>query len=396
MLYLENRYNIFNKKEGGEAMKTLRYVVLLLILLCLAAGPAHAVAIKLTAPNGGENWTIGTTQNITWTVTGTTAQATVSLELLTGQNTLGIIKDNIPAQQKTFLWTVGQYKGGTASAGTDYKVRVKVVNTSASDKSLAAFTISNISALPIMQKTWNNLSGLCYIVNCQGTATAPILKTVEGLVTPGGTLLIKGQGFGNSPGKVYMSPNTTGDYIISNMELPTGGWWNDNAILAVVPSKTGVKEQTVTIKVETAAYKVSNIVFATFKPSLNFIYLPAYALTNILCSGICSGLGGPFSYNDYPSVKFEATNEILEGWSTKSGDNTWKTHLKNGWVTDGHLYDWTVVGGGSANADNTNLTAGSSDLFVQINYELPVTWVPTAIAVGANVGVIGPKDVPFK
>jgi hypothetical protein len=370
-----------------ETMKTLMYLFLFLISLCLLAGSTHAASIKLTSPNGGENWTIGSTHNITWTIT---PSSSVKLEVLKGNQVLTIA--TISQNQTTYPWEVGKVGGHTA--GTDYKIKVTNLNTGESDASDAFFTISNITIQPIMIKTWNNLSGLCYIVNCQGTTTitAPILKTVEGLVTPGGTLVLKGQGFGNNPGKVYMSPNASGDYIISNMELPTGGWWNDNAILAVVPSKTGVKEQSVTIKVETADHKVSNIVFATFKPELDLTVLPSSALLNTTCCGFDDG----GSNNCDPTgTSFYLFHQNC-GYSDVSGYDTWTGHLKNSWVADGKIYDWDTSGSGSANTFYSKFSAGSTDLYIQANFSIDwtVAGCNSFVAVG-NIGIIGPKNVPF-
>ena len=42
-------------------------------------GPGGPVTIQLTAPNGGESWNAGSTQNVTWTQSGLTGLATIDL-----------------------------------------------------------------------------------------------------------------------------------------------------------------------------------------------------------------------------------------------------------------------------------------------------------------------------
>ena len=79
---------------------------------------AIPAGITVVSPNGGENWTRGTTQTIRWTSTGNTG-AYVKIELLKA----GVLKSNIIAitpNDGTHPWLIP----ATQAPGTDYKVRI--------------------------------------------------------------------------------------------------------------------------------------------------------------------------------------------------------------------------------------------------------------------------------
>lgn len=339
--------------------------------------------LKVTSPNGGENWTLGSTQTITWTPT---IPGSVKLELLQGDTVLGTIK-TVQQNQTPYSWDVGKYTGGTASPGTNYKIKITLLNTGDSDTSDAVFTISKLNLG--FQLSSQYLTNLITIINnyLNGTTT-PTITTVVGTVTPGGFLSIEGQGFGNSQGKVKMFGEFPGGYVqLLNDSLG----WKDYTIIASIPSIAGVKEQTVKIQVETADHKVSNEWLATFKPSLAFIYLPATALKNTFCDQQSDDNSCPTAGIGH---SFYCVHQNC-GSTNISGIDNWSTQLKNGWVIDGNIYDFQVYGTGSANTYNSKFTPHSTDLYLEVDFKTSCSWDDcTHIEVYGNIGIIGPKDVP--
>lgn len=101
-------------------------------------------SIAVTAPNGGENWAIGSSQNITWNSTGVTY---VDIDYSTdGGSTWNSVATNI-ASSGTYAWTV------PSTASTNCLVRVMdSSNPSVGDTSNATFTIS-ISSVIEMEAT---------------------------------------------------------------------------------------------------------------------------------------------------------------------------------------------------------------------------------------------------
>lgn len=100
-------------------------------------------SIQVTAPNGGEAWYMGETHSITWTHAGISDAQTVHIVLLQNDTIVGTIAEDIPITNHTYSWTVGQYNGGTASAASNYKIRVETMDYLYQDISNANFTILN-------------------------------------------------------------------------------------------------------------------------------------------------------------------------------------------------------------------------------------------------------------
>lgn len=112
---------------------------------------AHAITITdnltLTSPNGGERWTLRKIKNITWSPGS--YQGTVSLVLYKGTAKLGNIATGLSAAAGSYTWSVGQYGGSRALAGTNYRITVRSSDGTLSDSSDANFSILNTSQLQV-------------------------------------------------------------------------------------------------------------------------------------------------------------------------------------------------------------------------------------------------------
>ena len=98
------------------------------------------VKISVKAPNGGESWQIGSTQNITWV--SKTISAQLRIVLFKNGVKVGNIVNSIDPALGTYAWTVGSYVGGTATAGTGYQVQAREIGTDAGDRSDADFLLT--------------------------------------------------------------------------------------------------------------------------------------------------------------------------------------------------------------------------------------------------------------
>ncbi len=103
-------------------------------------GPFSIVKISVKTPNGGESWQIGSTQNITWV----TKIISSNLRIVLFKNgvKVGNIANSIDPALSAYSWTVGNYVGGTAAAGSGYQVQVREIGTDAGDRSDANFTLT--------------------------------------------------------------------------------------------------------------------------------------------------------------------------------------------------------------------------------------------------------------
>jgi hypothetical protein len=124
----------------------MKRLSLAIVLLCVISATAMSQTITVISPNGGENWALGSTQGIKWTSSGMTGN--VRILLFKGGASLGIIKDDVPVAAGSINWVVGAYQGGMAVPGTDYKVRIRKMQTEILDASNREFTISPAVVTP--------------------------------------------------------------------------------------------------------------------------------------------------------------------------------------------------------------------------------------------------------
>jgi hypothetical protein len=102
--------------------------------------PFSIVKISVKTPNGGESWSRGTTQNITWVAKEISGQ--LRIVLFKSGVKVGNIVNSIDPALGTYSWTAGSYVGGTAAAGTGYQVQIREIGTDAGDRSDAPFTLT--------------------------------------------------------------------------------------------------------------------------------------------------------------------------------------------------------------------------------------------------------------
>lgn len=89
----------------------------------LAGWDGASNGLTLTAPNGGEHWTLGAVKNITWTAGDYVG--TVRLVLFKGGVRLGNIVKGVAAGAGSFAWAVGQTIEAEATAGSDYRLYLR-------------------------------------------------------------------------------------------------------------------------------------------------------------------------------------------------------------------------------------------------------------------------------
>jgi hypothetical protein len=102
-------------------------------------GQFSIVKIQITAPNWLRIWRIGTTQNITWE--DKFIDNNLRIMLFKDGVKVGNIVDSISPSAGSYAWTVGQYAGGTAPAGTGYQIQVQEIGTEAVDRSDRPFAL---------------------------------------------------------------------------------------------------------------------------------------------------------------------------------------------------------------------------------------------------------------
>ncbi len=96
--------------------------------------PPGGEVISVTTPNGGESWTVGTSQSITWTATVTITDVKIELQRSVGGAWETIVAST--TNDGTYSWTVA----GSATTAANIRIS-KVGDASVNDVSNAIFSI---------------------------------------------------------------------------------------------------------------------------------------------------------------------------------------------------------------------------------------------------------------
>ncbi|MBU1086222.1 MAG: GPI anchored serine-threonine rich family protein [Candidatus Omnitrophica bacterium] len=101
-------------------------------------------SLTLTSPNGGQIWYVGTSQNVTWTMTGSIPAVKLEYSTNSGSSYDSVIIASTAAAAGTYAWSIPDAIGGNS--------RVKVTDTANAtvyDESDADFTIKGVLALNV-------------------------------------------------------------------------------------------------------------------------------------------------------------------------------------------------------------------------------------------------------
>ncbi|MCP4217293.1 MAG: hypothetical protein GY765_21800 [bacterium] len=187
---------------------------------------ATGTGIVVTSPNGGENWTAGSTHSVSWTSSGVTGNVTIALYK---GGSLDSSIATTPVSGGVYSWTI---PAGT-TLGTDYKVRI--YNGSVGDYSNGNFSIGDGSSSEITL----NRSAVTFAA-VKGNATA---------VTAAQDLYVTNSGSG------AMSWTAVGDQSWISCTPASGSNWG---IIAVSVDASGLSAGTYSGNVTVGATAASN------------------------------------------------------------------------------------------------------------------------------------------
>ncbi len=347
-------------------MKEIRILILCLIALLMTMSTVHAqVSFIVSSPKAGDTWKIGETKNIEWSYSSPQAVSqNWKLELMKGSTVVGTIANNVSGSSKS--WVVGQYAGGNATPGADYKIRVSHVTQTQINQNSGVFSIifspiaQKVKAPtqpPILQKTdpkqkvrelqaaedrkrTNRQLALKSEVNKLVQKDLEITKAKKKVeictspkiffvssqeVYPGDPVYIRGCGFGISKGMVSISP------LNKQLEIET---WVDGGIVGKIPLNiTGFADpKAITLKVFTIQGNAS-------APSENLTLKPnpeikTLSITNPVLSTAC-GESPQYIGTLYQVIHSNQGNQTCQGI-----DTVFQTlQLKNNWVFNHFSFD---------------------------------------------------------
>jgi hypothetical protein len=102
--------------------------------------PFSIAGLNLTSPNGGESWVRGGYRAVTWASPGVTG--TLKLVLFKDDVKVGNIVTDIPVASGSYNWQAGSYIGGTAAAGSGYRIRAITMTGAYRDDSDGSFSLA--------------------------------------------------------------------------------------------------------------------------------------------------------------------------------------------------------------------------------------------------------------
>ncbi|MCP4215007.1 MAG: hypothetical protein GY765_10135, partial [bacterium] len=193
---------------------------------------AEQRTLTLTAPNGGENWEGATTQNITWTHTGSIANVAIDYSTDNGGTWNSITTTT--ANSGSFSWPVPN------SPSTTSLVRISDVDGPATDNSNAAFTIAEQRTLTLTAPNGGENWEGATTQNITWTHTGSIANVAIDYSTDNGgswnsiTTSTANSGTFNWP--VPNSPSTTSLVRISDIDGPATD--NSNAVFTIAEQRT--------------------------------------------------------------------------------------------------------------------------------------------------------------
>ena len=136
--------------------------------LSSGAYQAATKTFALIAPNGGESWPLGSTQQITWSPGDVSGNVRLDLykDGTEPANRVGVITGNTLAAAGKYSWKVGSFLGGEAYAGGGYMVVVSSYTPEKKDASNAFFNIVPFEPL--------RAASAKKVVSTAGISTGPI------------------------------------------------------------------------------------------------------------------------------------------------------------------------------------------------------------------------------
>jgi len=123
----------------------MKRILVAIVFSALVGFSVSAASINVLAPAANTSWQIGKVQNIGWDFSGIAADTKVLIILWQNGVKLGIIADNVNIGANGlggYPWTVGSYKGGQATAGSGFVLKVRTADNAVSAKS-GSFTLTD-------------------------------------------------------------------------------------------------------------------------------------------------------------------------------------------------------------------------------------------------------------
>lgn len=255
-----------------------------------------------------------------------------------------------------------------------------------------------------------SIAQLCATINC-GAIFACVTPKIEQVLffskmTPGGTVALKGCGFGGTAGQLFLTGLTryTGEALAP---IPlTILEWKGTLIGATIPSTiTAVKDQQVKLHVKTYNNVLGNEYPVNFRATQEVKLLPYHDVKVVFCSadanmnwcnGTQPGWGGVYQMGLAPDcghTYWGSHGNCLLCVGDDTGTDIFEITLKNGWLFDSFQKEVKVAPGEGWAQGPSGFPPGGT------YWKPQVKWTVTPndyFCYGGWVYIAGPKGVSWK
>ncbi|MCK4764806.1 MAG: hypothetical protein KAW12_21590, partial [Candidatus Aminicenantes bacterium] len=144
--------------------------------------PEGSTFLRVRSPQGNETLAARKSDQIIWESNGLSGK--IRLELYKNDSFLGTLATNLPIENGSHTWTVGDYINGSAQTGDDYRIKVSMMDDSYDDFSNVNFSIGDINVtIPNGGETWEQGSMRTITWNNSyfaGNVQLILVKTIPG------------------------------------------------------------------------------------------------------------------------------------------------------------------------------------------------------------------------
>lgn len=278
---------------------------------------------------------------------------------------------------------------------------IKWASTSATAWHIAAVELDTSASTPSTK-----LGELCQKIDC-GTLFLSFLKpTIEQVVpflsniTSEGWVVIKGTGFGNEVGELFLTWDGLTSKVPLTIPSETGkDHWKPTYVFGQLPPITGKEDQSAWLRLKTKAGTFSNLFPVNFTAERELKQLQSSDVAVNCsdeadvdkCNSHYNTDSVPFCSSPFVSAGQDGDTIVGHHWTCvgdSDGTDSYSASLENGWLFESAAFSDLK---GSNSATMTGFQSGTQSMNVKVNWSNEnVSYVLYRM----NISVEGPKGVP--
>jgi hypothetical protein len=382
-----------------------------------ATGANIAIARVSGMTRTGTSGAIKQKRQVSGQSASTTPEAIFAASCQTGNPTLGVVgnRANPAGLTAPTNWTEQVDTGyNTPSSGLEYVSQNSGFTGTTITWGSTSSTVYGVQIIELDTSAAptpsNTLAELCQKIDCGTLFSALLIPKIEQVVpfplsniTSDGWAAIKGSGFGNEEGELFLVWNV----ILGPMEkldIPSErnkDFWTPTSVFGRIPPITGKKDQPVWLLIKTKAGKNSNLFEVNFRAERELKQLQSsdvevscsYEADEDKCNSDYNNDDVPFCQDPFVSSGQDGDTIVGYHWTCvgdSDGTDSYSASLKNGWLFENAAF--TNVSGGNS-AAVTGFQSGTASMNVKVSWSNEN--VPYVLY-RMNISIEGPKGVPHK